>query len=263
MTITQADIITILQTGNYPSSQKALKYYQQKQKYPFYPFVEVRKVQSDSNTTDVQKTTIDQTFEIRFYMKYTRPEAVEEADRLATENEILRVLETTDIEPTGTIYFESKQWNTGIIDDSIYGSKSTLRFSVKDIDSTSGSGLIGSGDQIELNSEATPLSIQILALTTKKGFSADMHNTDDRKVKYDPNNLIEFGEFTITYEQTTAIKTIIDGLSLSGDTNNGKITRGGVESNFSFLVGQTNTNGNYGEHEKATTVFYATGIWTI
>ena len=261
MTLTQAAVIAILQTGTYPTNQKRLKYYEQRQKFPIYPFIEVRKVQSDSNLTDVQKTSKDQSFEIRFYMKYTRPEAIEEADRLATENEILRVLETADIEPTGVIYFESKQWNTSIIDDAIYGSKSVLRFTFKDIDSTSGSGLIGSGDQIQLNSESTPLNIQMLALTTKIGFSIDPHVQDDRNTAYDPNQLIQFGEFTITYEQTTAIKTIIDALSLAGNVNNGKIVRGGVETNLSFMVGQTNTNGSYGEYEKATTTFYATGTW--
>ena len=78
MTLTQQDIIDILITGTYPTTQKALAYYQQKQKFPIYPFVEVRKVQSDSNTTDVQKTTTEQVFEVRYYQKWTRPEAVEQ-----------------------------------------------------------------------------------------------------------------------------------------------------------------------------------------
>jgi len=261
LTLTQQDIITILQAGSYPTTQKALSYYQQKQKYPIYPFVEVRKVQSDSNTTDVQKTSIDQTFEIRFYMKYTRPEAVEEADRLATENEILRVLEVADIEPAGIIYFESKSWNTSLIDDAVYGSRSVLRFTVKNVDTTGGSGLIGSGDQIELDSTGTPLSIQMLGLTTRKGFSIDTHYDDDRHDVYDPNHLIAFGEFTVTYEQTTAIKAVVDSISASGLTTNGKIIRGGVATNLKFYVGQTTTNGSYGEVEKATTTFYATTTW--
>lgn len=259
MTITQAEVITLLRTGVYPTTQTSLNYYEQKQKFGIYPFVEVRKVQSDSNTTDIVKTSIEQTFEIRLYLKYTRPEAIEEKDRLSTENEILRVLEDADIEPLGIIYFESKTWNTSIIDDAIYGSRSILRFSVKDVDTTSGSGLIGSGDQIELNSAFTPLQIQMLALNTRKGFAVDTHSTDDRITRYDPNMLVRDGEFTITYEQTTAIKAIID--SLAGVENDGKIIRGGVETNLTFLVGQTTTNGSYGEIEKATTTFYATKTW--
>jgi len=262
LTLTQVGIITILKTGTYPTTQKALSYYEQKQKYPIYPYVEVRKVQSDSNVTDVQKTAKDQTFEVRFYMKYTRPEAVEEADRLATENEILRVLEVADIEPSGIIYFESKSWNTSIIDDSIYGSRSVLRFTVKDISSTTGAGIIGSGDKIELNSQATPTLIQILAISTREGFSTTNHHDDDMVVLYDPSLDVNLGEFTITYETTTTLDTLIQGISNAGVTNNGKLIRGGVITQFSFLVGQTTKTGVYGDIEKASTVFYATGIWT-
>ena len=261
MTLTQAGIITILKTGVYPTTQKELNYYEQKQKYPIYPYVEVRKVQSDSNITDVQKTATDQTFEIRFYMKYTRPEAVEEADRLSTENEILNVLELADIEPAGIIYFESKSWNTSLIDDAIYGSRSVLRFTVKDIDTTTGSGIIGSGDKIELNSQATPTQIQILGITTRSGFSTTNHHDDDMAIVYDPSLLIEFGEFTVTYETTTTLDTLLDNLSKAGVTNNGKLIRGGVTTQFSFLVGQATKTGIYGDIEKATRVFYATGTW--
>ncbi len=261
MTITQLEIITLLKTGVYPSTQTSLNYYEQKQKFGIYPFVEVRKVQSDSNVTDVITTSIDQVFEIRLYLKYTRPEATEEADRLATENEILRVLEDADIKPLGIIYFESKTWNTNVIDDAIYGSRSVLRFQVKDVESTTGSGIIGSGDVIELNSEATPTQIQMLDLNTKVGFAVDMHTTDDRTTQYDPNMLVNLGEFTITYESTTALDTLITTLSNAGVENNGKIIRGGVTTNFAFLVGQTTKRGAYGTLEKATTTFYATGTW--
>lgn len=260
-TITQQDIINILKTGTYPISQKALQYYQQKQKFPIYPFIEVRKVQSDSNTTDIEKTSVDQTFEISFYMKYTRPEAVEEADRLATENEILRVLENNDFIPVGVIYYENKSWNTSQIDDSVYGSRSSLRFSIKDIGATGNTGIIGSGDKIELNSQATPLLIQILNISDRNGFSIDTHYDDTKRAVYDPNLLIPYGEFTVTYKQTLAIKAIIDAISASGAINNGKLYRGGSATNFSFLVGQTNTNGNYGDVIKATTTFYAVGTW--
>ncbi len=261
-TISQADIITILKTGIYPTTQKGLTYYQQKQKYPLYPFVEVRKIQSDSNTTDVQKTAIEQTFEIRFYMKYTRKEADEEADRLATENEMLRVLEVADISPAGKIYFENKNWSTNLIDDQVYGSRSVLRFSVKDVDTTTGSGLIGSNDKIELNSDGTPTQIQILNLSVNKGFSVDRHTDDTRKVVYDPTQLVEHCELTVTYENTTAVENVIKTISNSGDENKGKFIRGGVSTNYNFLVGATSTNGSYGEIEKATTTFYATSTWS-
>ncbi len=221
----------------------------------------MRKVQGDSNTTDVQKTAKDQTFEIRLYLKYTRSESVEEADRIATENEMLRVLEDADIEPTGIIYFENKSWQTSIIDDAIYGSKSVLRFTVKDISSTSGSGLIGSGDKIELNSQTVPLQIQVLGLSTESGFSMDTHTTDDGIVIYDPNSLINLGEFTVTYEQTDSIKAVVDALSTAGTATNCKIIRGANETKLTLHTGRTTTNGSYGEYERATTRFYAVGTW--
>ncbi len=258
-TITQSDIITILKTGTYPSGQKPLNYYQQKQKFPIYPYVEVVKVQSDSNTTDIERTTLDQTFEIRYYLKYTRPAEYEEADRLATENEILRVLENNDFIPVGIIYFESKQWSTSLIDDEIYGSRSVLRFTIKDMSATDNVGVIGSKDKIELNSQTTPLQIQILSMNERKGYAITSHVLDNHETKYDPTALIKFGEFTITYKNTPSVKSVID--ALSGTENNGKMIKNGTPTNLTFLVGQTSTSGNYGDVEKATTTFYAVGTW--
>lgn len=264
----QADVITQLKTGTYPTTQKELSYYEQKQKFPIYPFVEVRKVQSNSETTNITTETEEQTFEIRFYMKYTAPESVEEANRIATENELLARIVAKDWIPTGVIQLENKQWSTQIIDDQIYGSKSVLRFSIRDIDTTSGSGLIGVDDKLELNSGISgTFQIQILGLNTNQGFSMDPHFNDTREKVYDPNQLIKHGEFTITYENTNAIQTAIKAINDLGVTNNGKYIRGNSSDGtlqvqqFSFLIGNTTTSGNYGDIERATTTFYATGTW--
>jgi len=261
MTITQADIITILKTGTYPTSQKPLTYYQQPQKFRIYPYVEVSKVQSDSNTTDIEKTTLDQTFEIRYYVKYTRPEEYEEADRLATENEILNKLENNDFIPTGIIYFESKQWSTNLIDDEIYGSRSVLRFTIKDMSATGGVGVIGSLDKFEINSDTTPIQVQILNMDQRMGASITQHTTDDEIIQYDPSGLIKYGEFTITYKNTTTIESAIDALSEGRIASKGKIIRAGTPTNYMLMVGPTTTSGSYGDVERATTVFYAVGTW--
>ena len=120
----QSDVITQLKTGTYPTTQKELSYYEQKQKFPIYPFVEVRKVQSNSESTDITKITEEQTFEIRFYMKYTASESVEEANRIATENELLARIVAKDWIPTGVIHLENNQWTTQIIDCLLYTSPS-------------------------------------------------------------------------------------------------------------------------------------------
>ena len=102
--------------------------------------------------------------------------------------------------------YKSYRWSdayfNSLIDDQIYGSRSVLRFSVKDVDTTTGSGLIGSNDKIELNSDGTPTQIQILNLSVNKGFSVDRHTDDTRKVVYDPTQLVEHCELTVTYENT-------------------------------------------------------------
>ena len=260
-TITQQDIINILKTGTYPSTQKPLNYYQQKQPFPVYPCVEVRKVQSDSNLTDIEKTSVDQTFDISYYVQYTRPEQYEEADRLATENEILNKLENNDFIPTGIIYFESKQWNTATIDDQIFGSKSTLRFTIKDLSTTDGVGNKGSNVQIELNTNTTPLTIKVLNMDKAKGFDTTSHTIDSGNVKYDPSGLIEFGEFTITYKNTDAIEAVIDALSAAGVENQGRLIENGTPTKYVFLVGRTTTRGAYRDVEKATTRLLATGTW--
>ena len=88
-----------------------------------------------------------------------------------------------------------------------------------------------------------------------------------REKIYDPNQLTKFGEFTISYENTNAIQTAIKAINDLGVTNNGKYIRGKTSDGtlqtqqFSFLIGNTSTMGNYGDIERATTTFYATGTW--
>ena len=257
MTLTQSDIIDILDGGTYPYS---FPFFQQDRKFKIYPSVEVRKVQSDSNLTDIQKTEKSQTFEISFYIKYVRGEEDEEADRLAIENEILRVLEVADIEPSGKIFFENKNWQISTLDNEVRGSKSVLRFQFKDVTSTSGSGIVGAGDIIELNSETTPTQIQMLGLTIREGATVDTHMDDQGNVRYDPRDL-RVGEYTISYESTTTLDSLISGIANGRTENNGKIIRGGVTTNYTFLIGQTTKSGQYGDLERATTNFFIIGVW--
>ena len=106
-----------------------------------------------------------------------------------------------------------------------------------------------------------PTSIQMLALTTRDGFSITPHTDDTMITVYDPSISIEFGEFTVTYETNTTLDTLLLGLSNSGVLNDGKIIRGGVTTQYSFLVGQSTKTGTYGEIEKATRVFYVDSKW--
>ena len=68
-TLTQDQVVTILKTGTYP--YKLLRFFTQEQKFPDYPSVEVRRVGSPSTTSDVQKTTVDTTFEIKLLLFFS------------------------------------------------------------------------------------------------------------------------------------------------------------------------------------------------
>src|SRR3972149_812694 len=143
-------------------------------------------------------------------IKYTREEEFEEADRLVTEDEMLTLLENANIPPPGKIFFEQKTWNTTPIDEAIYGSRSILRFTFRQVLSTTGAGIVGAYNSFELDSSGLgsplsgPLSNQILRLTDVSGVTVDSHSIDTGQVQYDPRELVE-GELQITYESTPSI----------------------------------------------------------
>ena len=228
--------------------------------------MEVRRVGSPSTTSDVQKTTVDTTFEIKLLLKYTREEEFEEADRLVTEDEILTLLENADIPPPGKIFFEQKSWNTSTTDSAIYGSTSTLRFTFRQILSTTGDGIVGAYNSFELDSDGSgsplsgPLSIQPLSISDVSGVTVDQHSIDTGQVQYDPRELRE-GDLNITYESTPDIDVLVDQLHTAREEFKGKLVRNGVPKNVLFLVGTSTRTSSYGEVEKVTTQFFVVGTW--
>ena len=264
-TLTQQEVVDILKAGTYP--YKALHFFIQKQKFPIYPSVEVRRVGSPSTTSDVQKTQIDTTFEIKLYLKYTREEEFEEADRLVTEDEILRLLEDADIPPPNKLFFEQKNWNTATIDQAIFGSESTLRFIFREIISSTGEGIVGEDNQIIIDpigegSPLTgPLTIQALAINNLSGATVDQHSVDDGRVQYDPRELRE-SELGVTYEASQATDAMIKQLTDDREEFKGILTRGGIQTNVLFLLGTSTRSSQYTEIERVTTQFFVVGTWT-
>ncbi len=264
-TLTQQEVVDILKEGTYP--YKTLQFFIQKQKFPIYPSVEVRRVGSPSTTSDVQKTQVDTTFEIKLLLKYTRKEEFEEADRLVTEDEILKLLEDADIPPPNKLFFEQKNWNTATIDTAIYGSESTLRFIFREVQSSTGEGLVGADNTFELDSLGQgspltgPLVVQVLAFNDTSGATVDQHSIDSGEVQYDPRELRE-GEISVTYENTTERDALVKQLTDGREEFEGKVVRAGVEQNVVLLLGNTTRTSQYTEVEKATTQFYVVGTWT-
>ena len=264
-TLTQKQVIDIIKAGTYP--YKALQFFIQKQKFPVYPSIEVRRVGSPSTTSDVQKTQIDTTFEIKLYLKYTREEEFEEADRLVTEDEILRLLEDFNVPPPNKLFFEQKNWNTATIDQAIFGSESTLRFIFREIISTTGEGIIGEDNQIIIDplGESTPLvgplTIQVLALSDLSGATVDQHSIDDGEIQYDPRELRD-ADLSVTYEATQDTDALIKQLTDDREEFKGILTRAGVSRNVLFLLGASTRTAQYTEVERVTTQFFVVGTWT-
>jgi len=264
-TLTQQQVVDILKAGTYPYANK-LQFFIQKQKFPYYPSIEVRRVGSPSTTSDVQKTQIDTTFEVKLLLKYTREQEFEEADRLVAEDEILRLLEDADLPPTSKIFFEQKSWNTTTIDQAIFGSESTLRFIFREVLSSTGDGIVGADNTFELDSEAElspltgPLVVQILALNDTSGAIVDQHSIDDGRVQYDPREL-RAGELSITYETTPAIDAFVKQVTDDREEFKGKLTRNGVSEQVLLLLGTSTRTSQYTEVERVTTQFFVVGTW--
>ena len=210
-TLSSGDILDIIKGGNYPYP---LQFFRRKQKYVIYPSIEVVKTQPDSKaTSDAVKYTITSSWEVRLYIKYTRPLGIEEDDRADIENEIMRVLEEADLEPKGKIFFESLRWSKSPLDQEVFGSISTLSIEIHDIVPIE-DGIIGAYDILELNSETpTPTRVQILGYTVNsEGVSVESHQDDQLLTYYDPSIKREL-EFTITYLSTNTMDGIINTAS--------------------------------------------------
>ena len=259
VSLNPVDIITTLKSGNYPYE---LQFHERRQRYIVYPSVEVVKTQPDSRTaSDPTKYTIKSQFEIKLYIKFTRSENAEQTDRAKIENEMIRVLEEADTEPIGKIFFESFTWSRTPLDQEIFGSISTLRFEYHDVVPIN-DGIVGAYDKLELNSEsATPTQVQILTYQVGgEGANIESHVDDELITYYDPSTKREL-EFTISYESSTAMDSIINTASKGRDEVKGRLFRGDVTSKYNLLVGNTTKSGQYGDTEKATTSFYVTGNW--
>ena len=266
-TLTQQDVVDILKEGTYPYKGNTIPFFIQKQKFPIYPSVEVRRVGSPSTTSDVQKTQTDTTFEIKLLLKYTREEEFEEADRLVTEDEILKLLEDANIPPPNKIFFEQKNWNTAVVDQAIFGSESTLRFIFREIISSTGDGFVGADNEFELDSlgQGSPISgplvAQVLGINDTSGAVVDQHSIDSGEMQYDPRELRE-GELRITYENTADLEALIKQLTDDREEFEGKFVRAGVVQQVVLLLGNTTRSSKYTEVESATTDFYVVGFWT-
>ena len=78
---------------------------------------------------------------------------------------------------------------------------------------------------------------------------------DERKRFVDPDNFNE-GEFTIEYENTSALETEIDGYRDTGNSIACRLIRKNVNKDFNAMFGATSKTGQYDKVERAVTRLY-------
>lgn len=254
--ITATDLKTTLEGGTYPYT---IRFYTTIPKYPVYPYVTIRKNKPQGTDEDFVTVTKTEGFEIKLHVRYTRGQADEEADQTTVENQILALIEGQNF-GASALFGETKSWQRQPL-QRLYGSTSTIMVTIKDIATKSGSGILGYTEKIELNSDATATQIQVLRLGDSRGMAVDSHMNDLGATIWDPVTS-ETHSMDFTYESSTALDTIINTASDSRDEIKGKLIRGGVTTNYLFLVGKTVKSGQFDNIERATTTLYVTGTWS-
>lgn len=267
MTITADQIITLLKTGVYPTPYPAIQYYKYKQKFTNYPSIEVVRAQPDSYQEDVVKRDRNFQFEIRLYIKYILLPDQELINQASIEDTISGLLLGYDFQGQQKIFQESIGWTRTDLtggEGSVYGSMSSVRLGVKDVTSTDGLGYVGAYNIIELNSDTTPVQIQLLNSTFNDGSNLISHADDAGQISRDPGQFNP-GDYSITYENTAALDPLIKTMSnheTGGVAVKGRLIKGNTIYNYLFLIGSTVKSGGYSEIERGTTKVTVEGTWT-
>ena len=230
-----------------------LKIYTTKQKFPIYPYLEIIKSQArstDESITDITKTD---GFSLTLYIRYIRDFATEEADQTTIEQTILSGLEAFDF-GASKLFMETKRWSRSAIQKP-FGSTSTISISITERTSTSGSGVLGAEMSMTIGRGSTDTVLQVLSLKEDIGPAMSSHYNDERKRFADPDNFNE-GQFTLEYENTSAVETEIDGYRDSGNSIACRLTKKNTTKDFNAVFGATSRTGQYDKVERAVTTLY-------
>jgi len=247
--------ITLEAVTTYPYT---LRFFTAVPKYPIYPYVVIRKIKPQGTQEDFVTITKTDGFEVKLHIRYTRTIEKEEEDQTTVENSMLTALEAQDF-GSAALFSESKTWQRMPL-QKLYGSTSTIMVTITDIVSKSGLGIGGYTDKIELNSDGSPTLIQLLRMEDQRGTTTDAHLNDAGVSFWDPI-ASEGHSIQATYESTTALDTIINTAADLKEEIKGKLQRGGVTTQYLFLVGRTTKSGQFDNIERATTTFYVSGTW--
>lgn len=236
-----------------------IRFYTYEPKFPMYPYCVVMKNQAQGTTETITEITKREGFEVTLYIRYTRMQEDEETDQTTIENTIMAALESQNY-GTSALFSETKTWQRSPL-QKVYGIQSRISLQIVDKTSRSGTGILGYTDVVQFNSQSSATNVNCLAFSESRGMGVDHHVNDEGNSFDDPGEEIQH-IISITYESTTALDTIINTLSASRTENNGRLIRGGVTTNYKFLVGSTTKSGQFDTIERATTSLHISGTWS-
>ena len=253
--ITAEELKQTLESQVYPYE---IKFFTYEPRFPIYPYCMVRKSQPQGSIQTITDTTKQEGFEVTLFIRYTRKQEDEERDQTDIEDIILSALEGQDF-GASALFSETKTWQRSPL-QRLYGVQSRIVINIIDKASTSGSGILGYTDIVELNSNLTPVQIKCLSYSEVHGAMIETHNNDTGLNLFDPSVRSEH-TITFTYESTLARDTLLKTLAESRDEVYGKMLRGGTTTNYKFYVGRITKSGQFDNIERATTTLYITDTW--
>lgn len=246
--LTADSIITIIKGGTYPYS---FQYYHREPRFPIYPYISVYKVTQDSLTSTTTIKSDDEVFNIVVAIKYNLVEGNESVDIESVENSVLGTLESASLN-VGKYYFQRKDWRRQEIDKPM-GIQTTLTLVVRDIESRTGVGILGSDITLSISGGST---ITVLSFRSDQGPRLQTHSIDSGTQFADPVSFIT-NDIYIEFENTNALETEILGYISAGVEKSVTLTKKGVPVTYNLLFGDLSKSGQFDNIERAVLHGYA------
>ena len=248
MVLTSAQIKTILDGLIYAEPVHILDFVKLDARRKF-PSIEIDNQGSELRRQDVQIQETQQRFLIHVWYRLRASGSNDTASAKAIEDVIMAGLEGATLGGS-RIFIENKEWNRQSISQPIHHTKSTLTVFVTDIESASGSGLLGAVQQLILPG---PITLDLLSKPLDDyGITADDDLLENGVRVMTPMANTTFGTSLYEYESTaanhTSIKALIDAKAKIAVT----LRDNGVDrETFDALLIQTSKPVQYDQIERA------------
>lgn len=225
MTLTAAQIKTILLTGTYPETVQINAALMQNDERRKYPSIDVQNITGDEQIKDVPTTTLSQTFLVHLFYRYRSFGEQHEPDIKSIEDEIFSTLDANANFATNVKISVTQGWRRESDTFPVRRSHSILTVTAEEISSTSGDGI--RGDQITILIPTVSPAIDVInVITDEAGIVKDLDlgiNSEQVYTKIRNNGLLAL-EVAISVADEDLIKTQI----FAGADISVTFTKGGV-----------------------------------